>query len=303
MPAHPNPVPDRSAARGLRGVILLAGRVGRSAFGDGIARSSLDLPVGAGRSVLDTWIDQFRGIVRAFGLPGLDVCVAVDQGGPLPRIPPRSERPEIHIDVVRDPEEYRGTAGVVRDLTREYAAGDLVLVTVASLVLREPLARVLADLLEAGEGVSVCPFQGGEIAASFLLRAGRFADVPDVGFVDLKEQALRPVADAAPLTVVRRGADAVLPIRTLSEYVGALRILNAPDGDARAQAGPFDEIWRPVFSVVEPGAHVGAGGVVQDSVVLAGGVVEEGAAVVRSLVCPGGVVRRGRCVVDEVVAE
>jgi ADP-glucose pyrophosphorylase len=71
--------------------------------------------------------------------------------------------------------------------------------------------------------------------------------------------------------------------------------------EAAPPEDPFAETWKPVFSIVEAGARVDQGAVLQDSVVLEGGRVEKGAAVVRSVVCSGGVARAGRCFVESTI--
>ena len=86
--------------------------------------------------------------------------------------------------------EFRGTAGVVKDLTQDLGDGDLVLVATANQVQREPLGRVLRDLALGGEGVSLVPHGSSELAGVFLLRRDRLRDVPDVGFVDLNDAPL-----------------------------------------------------------------------------------------------------------------
>ena len=304
VPTPSGQLPGQETARGLRAVILLAGRVGRNPLADGVVRSVLDLPVGSERTVLDVWSERFGALVGAFGLPRLEVVVAVDRNGTLPRLPQPGKHAGVDFTIVRDSSEYRGTAGVVKDLTREYDEDARVLVVTGNQILREPLADVFAAFGDAGEGVSVVPHAGSDLAAMFLLRCGRLREVADVGFVDLKEQAIPATRDREALSVARRPADSTLPIRTLREYIGALRAIHAVSdvpGAATATGNPFAESWKPMFSIVEPGAYVSPGAVLQDAVVLSGGFVEEGAAVARSVVCEHGVVPKGRCVVEKIV--
>jgi NDP-sugar pyrophosphorylase family protein len=126
--------------------------------------------------------------------------------------------------------------------------------------------------------------------------------VAEVGFVDLKEQAIHGARGHGPLHAVHREPGASLPIRTLEEYIDALRAIHAvaPAGGTRS-ADPFAETWEPAFAIVEPGAQVGDGAFLQDSVVLSGAVVGRGAILARSLVCSGAVVPAGACVVDRIV--
>lgn len=288
----------------LRAVILLAGRVGRNEFADGVGRSVLDLPVDANTTVLDRWIDTLDRFARAFALPKIHLRVAVDRTGTLPEARVRDAHPMIELEVVRDPEEYRGTAGLVKDLTKGYGEHDQILVATANQIQREPLRDVFQVLWRGDESVSIIPHDGGEFAGVFLLRCARLRDVSDVGFVDLKEQAIPSARGKEPLFVKRRAPGSTLPIRTLAEYIRALRLIHGtpnPDSFVCAPEDPFAETWQPVFSIVEPGAQVVPGAVLQDSVVLDGGRVEAGAVVTRSVVCAGGVVGRGQCVLETIV--
>lgn len=290
--------------RDLRTVILLAGRVGPSEFADGVQRSVLDLPVDGRRRVLDIWAERFDELARLCGLDRMLVRIAIDRDSRAPDPRPASPDARVTFEVVRDRDEYRGTAGVVRDLTADLRDSELVMVAQASQIQREPLARALAQLEPHGEGVSVVPVAGSELVGFFLLRRARFRDVPDIGFVDLKEQAIPVVQGSLPLPVVRRPPGANLPIRTLDEYLRALRGIYAAPVRAGAPdpaLDPFAETWKSTFAIVEDGADVAPDAVIQDAVVLRGGRVEDRAVVARSVVCPGGVVRRGEACVEGLV--
>jgi hypothetical protein len=295
-------------ARALRAVVMLAGRVGRDRFADGVDRSVLDLPLDHERTVMTAWAEQFADLVRSFDLPRLEVRVAVNPGAAAPRTPPPSWLRRVEFIVERDASAYRGTAGVVRDFTRDYDDRDMVLVVTAGQVQREPLRDVFGALARCDEGVSLVPHAGGEFAGMFLLRCGRLRGIPEIGFVDMKEQAIPSTVDHEPLRVARRPAGSAFPLRTREEYLRALRALHADAGEAtqaRSAApveDPFAETWRSVFSIVEPGADVAEGAILQNSVVLAGGRVGERAVVADSIVCRDGVVAGGRCVVGEVIS-
>jgi hypothetical protein len=287
----------------VRSVILLAGQVGRSPLADGAGRSLLDLPVGDGRRLIDLWAEQLEECAAAHGIERIAVCISVDRGGRMPELITRAASSRVDFSLMRDPTEYRGTAGVVSDLTRGYDGEARVLVAAAHQVIREPLARVVGELARHDEAVSIVPHTGGELAGMFLLRCARLHDVAEVGFVDLKEQAIPGARGHGPLHAVHREPGASLPIRTLEEYIDALRAIHAvARGDGpRPAADPFAETWEPAFAIVEPGAQVGDGAFLQDSVVLDGAVVGRGAILARSLVCSGAVVPAGECVVDRIV--
>jgi hypothetical protein len=295
-----------NASRGLgdvRSVILLAGQVGRNPLADGAGRSLLDLPVGDGRRLIDLWAEQLEDCAVVHGIDRIEVCISVDRGGRMPELLTRAASSRVEFALMRDPTEYRGTAGVVSDLTRGYDGATRVFVAAANQVLRESLARVAGDLARHDEAVAIVPHKGGELAGAFLLRCARLHDVAEVGFVDLKEQAIPGARGHGPLHAVHREPGASLPIRTLEEYIDALRAIHAvTQSDGRSPAAdPFAETWEPAFAIVEPGAQVGDGAFLQDSVVLSGAVVGRGAILARSLVCGGAVVPAGECVVDRIV--
>jgi hypothetical protein len=295
-----------SQAVSLRAVILLAGSVAKNPFGEGVDRAPLDLPVENGRTVFDVWREQLARLADDLGLPSLDVLVAIDRESAAPRTPQNGSGRGVKFEVVRDSAEYRGTAGVAKDLTRNFNDDDLVLLAGASQIQREPLIDVFRALEFGEEAVSVVPHGASEHAGLFLLRCDRLRDVSDVGFVDLKEQAIPSARHRVPLRVARRPRGSALPIRTREEYLRALRTCHA-DGPWRgaetARESPLAESWRAQFSIVESGADVASDAVLQDCVVLAGGRVERGAVVARSVVCPGGVVRAKKCVVDALVVD
>lgn len=304
MPTRTELIAREMTSRDVLTVILLAGRVGQNPLAEGIQRSALDLPVARGRRILDVWAERFAELSETEGFPGLVVRIAVDQDGAAPLLPAPSAEARVRFEVVRDAAEYRGTAGVVKDLTRDLDDADRILVASANQIQLEPLGAVVADLLAAGEGVSMVPRGASELAGAFLLRRERLRAVPDVGFVDLKEQAIPDAVGAGHLVVSRRPRGSSLPVRTLDEYVAALRWLHAPGGPAASLAepeNPFAESWQPRFAIVEEGADVAESAVLQDTVVLAGGRVEPDAVVARAVVCPGGFVRRGETIVETVV--
>jgi NDP-sugar pyrophosphorylase family protein len=117
----------------------------------------------------------------------------------------------------------------------------------------------------------------------------------------MKEQALPQIALHYEVRVVRRRRPTGLPIRTLEDFVQALRLHHRRRQGKPFIADPLAEDWSPAFALIEPGATVDASARIHDSIVLAGAVVEPGAVLVRSLVCAGEVVRHDKTIVDQCV--
>jgi hypothetical protein len=205
--------------------------------------------------------------------------------------------PGVELGIERDPVEFRGTGGVLRDLAQEYDDDDLLLVAVATQLSAEPLASRVERLWGGGDArVLAGPHR--EPSGLALIRCGCLRGIATSGFVDLKEQALPAIAARHSVRVVGGGSSAY-SMRQWNDYLTALRHRHRPEGEPEMDA--YQEDWQPLFRVVEEGAHVDLTAGVHDSVVLEGARVEAKASVVRCLVAPGAVVGRGQVIVGQLV--
>ena len=227
------------------------------------------------------------------------VRVVIDRESPQPQAPVADSSCAISIE--RDPAEYRGTGGILRDLTSHYDDDDFILVANAAQVMLEPLHKLVASLAGKHADVSLISHKDGEAASLMLIRCGCLRDLPGVGFVDFKEQALVKIAANHQVAVVQRAAPTAMAIRTAAEYIAAVLQHHRQTAGKAISASAFAEDWEATFGLIEHGAEIGAGARVHDSVVLSGAKLERDALVVRSVICPGGVVRSGQMIVDEVV--
>jgi N-acetylglucosaminyldiphosphoundecaprenol N-acetyl-beta-D-mannosaminyltransferase len=283
----------------LRGMVLLGGSVRPGPLASVVRRSLMDLPVGNSGTILTRWMEQAGAVAKLVGLEQLPVRLLVDPHALEPQsAPPATQQ----FRVERDTSEYRGTGGLVAALAAEYADDDLILVANAAQILLEPLADLLLELHGIGGDVGIVAHRDGTPTGIMLVTCRTLRLIPNVGFVDMKEQALPAIAAQYDVRVLQRRQRTGVPIRTLSDYVAALRALHRPNGQSqRAGSGGLAEDWRPTFAIIEPGATVAATARVHDSVVLAGATVESGAVLVRSLVPPSAAVRKDRKVVDQCV--
>jgi hypothetical protein len=256
----------------------------------------VELPVERDRTVLSHWCDHCVALAQSAGINGLSIRLLVDQTGQLPADRNPTD-PSIRLMIERDPSEFRGTGGLLRDIARDYADDDRLLVANAIQLLRTPLALLAADLAAESAPVVVVSHADGTPSGMMLVRCGCLRDLPEIGFVDMKEQGLGAIARRHTVKVLERMEPTGYPIRTYVNYLSALRHFHADS----ALASNATEDWESRFSVVEQGTDVAAGAIVHDSVVLRGGRVEKGAVVINSVVCAGGVVQRGKTVIDELV--
>jgi hypothetical protein len=283
----------------LRAMILLGGAVRSSPLSEACARSALDLPLDADGSIFNHWLLHATELARYIGTEKLPVRVMVNRNTPEPV----SAAP-IHYGkfrVERDLSEYRGTGGVLRDLAVDYDDDDLILVCNAAQILLDPLAAIATALDRKDGDVTIVSHNDGTPSGVYLVRCKTLRSIPDAGFVDMKEQALPLIASNHDVKVLHCRRPTALPVRSLADYILAMRHYHRRRLGKQTVSDPLAEDWQPAFAIVEQGASVDPRAHVHDAVVLKGGVVEAGAVIVRSIVCPGGVVRKDRPMVDQLV--
>jgi len=286
------------ALKRLRAIILLGGSVRVTGLTQAISRPLLDLPIDDSETVLSVWQQQITGIRNALDRPDLPARLLIDRAALMPT---SHERHDVPLEIERDPSDYRGTAGLVYDVTRSYLEDDYILIVNAAQILMQPLLKFTEQLAALEGDVSVVSHKSGQPTGIILLRVGVLADVPRVGFVDLKEQALPKIAQEHTVKVLSLHEPSGLPVRTLTDYLYALRQHHLRRADEAQRRRLLEEEWRPVFSIVESGAEVGENVTLHDSVILKGGRVESSAVLVRSVVPAGRVIKRGKVVVDTIV--
>jgi N-acetylglucosaminyldiphosphoundecaprenol N-acetyl-beta-D-mannosaminyltransferase len=283
----------------LRAIILLGGTVRPTPLTTSINRSVLDLPLDDRGSILNHWLIQAAEIARLTGQESLPVRLMVDRNSPEPQT--ASAEYKSNLLVERDLSQYRGTGGVLHDISKDYQEDDLILVANAAQILLEPLHEIVVTLQSRGGQVSLVSHEDGTPSGIMLVNCKTLRLIPSTGFVDMKEQALPTIASKFDVSVEERVRPTGLPVRTLSDYLTALRVYHRLRGGKPLVSDPLAEDWQPSFARIEAGATVDPTARLHDSVVLKGAIVEPGAVLVRSIVCAGGLVRRDRQVVDQYV--
>jgi hypothetical protein len=286
----------------IRSFVLLAGSVSASSLASRVGRSVLDLPLADSLRLSDVWRRRIRELVKASDstTPDPELLVLAGESSPMPATVEAEGLPRLRVE--RDASEYRGTAGALRDLCEDFADDDHVLVGNASQCPDEGLLPRLISGALPGDGVTLGVGRDGAPSGLMLVRTGALRNIPRVGFIDLKEQALPRIAATSGVRVVESPERASPPLRDIRTYLDALRSWHRSGSLLGVSAvNPFEERWTPAFSIVEDGAEVAPSARLHDSVVLAGGVVGPGCEVVRSVVGPGGVVRRKDRVLEQLV--
>ncbi len=288
--------PDKPFSQ-LRALVLLGGLVRPTQLSTVIDRSVLDLPINNTQSLLEHWLAQACELVDVLQIGSLPVRVVIDQQSVSPHVP--ASDPRVAVTIERDIASFRGTGGVLHDLSSDYQPNDYLLVANAAQVLLEPLPQLTNDLAGDHADVSVIASTQGVPSGLMLVRCDILNSIAPIGFVDMKEQVLPKIASSHCVRVKKRSSPAGLPIRTLSTYINALRAGARGNADA---TDAFAEDWQSTFSIVEEGAEVDPAARTHDSVVLKGARVDRGALLVRSVVCAGAIVKRDETVVDQLLS-
>ena len=115
-------------------MILLGGSVRSGRLSAGIGRPVFELPIQAGCTILNRWCQDASSLALAAELPTLPLRVMVDRTATEPGISPPSSNRAVVVSVERDPFDYRGTGGVLRDLAGAYDDDDVLVVANAAQV-------------------------------------------------------------------------------------------------------------------------------------------------------------------------
>ena len=285
---HPALIAEKEVIKRIQAVILLGGSLSRNPLSTATDRSLLDLPVASGRSIFDCWRDDLKSFASSYSIDSLTARLIINRRASEPKLPLCEGA--VYLSVEYDPHEYRGTAGILRDIAIDYDDEDYIVVASAAQILLEPVEKLVCELAAKANDISLIAHDDGTPCGLMLIRCGCLHEIPAIGYIDLKEQALPELAKHYRVRVVRHIRASGLPIRTLEDYIEALRVyrrLRAGNGDHRA-----DEDCYSLFEVVEDGAFVNPGSRLHDSVVLRGGRVEGESVLFRSIVGPNAIVRQ-----------
>jgi len=295
------PLTAAAVSRSVRSFIVLCGAVRRTPLARSIGRSLVDLPLDDGTTLADRHVAGAEAFARRRGSDPVRVRLLVDANSEPPREHAGSDW--VACSVERDASPIRGVAGILSDATRDYGDGDFVAVVNGAQLFRTPLNELVDAMVRKESDVTMVASADGTPVGLWLIRCGVLRTVREVGYVDLKEQALPDWLGRWNVSVVETQRAYAVRTRTIQEYLGAVLMqANGGHSGASVDEDPYREDWERSFSVIEPGAEVDESATVHDSVVLSGAKVGRGAVVVRSVVCPGGSVSAGTRCVGQVVA-
>jgi hypothetical protein len=250
--------------------VILAGGLRALPIVRATRRSALDLWVGSRGTLFDQWLRRLSAICA----PGAAVRVVHDKSTPAPTVP--AETHGLTVTVAKDRGEYRGPAGVVRDVTGDLPDDATILIADAARWCSPDLAPMLSAHCEAGAAATVGANPDHTPAGVYLAQRSALGMAPEKGFMDLKEQWLGKVTAGGLPVRVHRFSDVGLRATPDRESVIALArdLAGAPeqkaceDGWPRATVPPAG-----VFRAIAADAEVSADAILVDAVVMPRAVV------------------------------
>jgi hypothetical protein len=298
--------PSKSATilQSIRSMIVLYGSVRSTRLARRIDRSLLDLPLNTG-TIVTHHLANAGACAKRFGLKDFEMRVLVDTSSRAPKMHDDGAGVEgVRLVIQQDASPIRGVAGVLADATKDMDDGEYIIVTSGAQIYLESLSDLVYAMAKKEADVSFVTSNDGAPVGVWLIRCGVLKSIKSIGYVDLKEQALDQWKHEHKVCVVERPRAYTHSTRSRVEYISA--ILAEGDGFGAGKTideDPYREDWESSFSIVEPGATVGDGVVLHDSVVLNGATIGKGAVIVRSVICASGHVAPGARVTDRVLTE
>ncbi|MEM9063992.1 MAG: hypothetical protein AAGB51_00715 [Planctomycetota bacterium] len=280
-----------AGGNGIDRVVLLAGGLKPSPLARALGQPAVDLPLVRDSTLFSLWLRAFSGAREVRLVHHRD-------------LPPKAELPEAEgtkISIEADRDDFRGPAGIVRDVTEDLADDALVLVVESARFPSPSAAGMAAAHHQHRADVTLGVNPDRSPAGLFLFRRELIASVAELGFTDLKEQWLGKL--------IKDGAE-VRPHDLETPGCFLIRSAEAALDAARWASELFQSGEHPITDeqptdagvrVVQEGAKVDPTARVIDSIVMNGAQVGPGAIVARSILCPGADIPPGAEIVGRIV--
>jgi NDP-sugar pyrophosphorylase family protein len=282
-------------------VVMLAGGLHPSPLVKGLQVPPLCLPLGPQRTLLGAWL---AAIGNTPGCTDVHIVVntetdalAIRRLGDIDALANGS-----HVAVSAEPASWRGTGGLLRDLTRDVSPDGVVVAVEAHCVPPASLDALLEALEDDGTDAVVGAAPNHEPAGLYAFKPEAIHSIPSVGYFDLKEQLFPILNDRGRPTRLVRMERCVIRLRERAGYLEAVRASLGETGSrcsSRATISPSARIVGPC--IIGPDAVIEDDAIINESVVLPGAVVGRGAVVSRSVVAPGAVLSAGDRLVDAIL--
>jgi hypothetical protein len=207
------------------------------------------------------------------------------------------------IEVIVEPQRWRGTAGLLRDVCDHYGKPARVL-TVEAGSLPPGTLDPLFDPVLRDESACVGISSDYEPAGIYMFPRDAVRSVPKIGFHDIKEQLLPRLSE------LKRGAwpvvlsERLVHLRDPAAYLSLVLSADSLRADGEICGGRKGDQARSREGadgtcLIAPSVIIERGALVSDSVLLEDVVVRSGAIVSRSIIGPGTEVESRARIIDE----
>lgn len=263
------------------------------------------LPVNGERNLIECWIRR----IAAAGFTGTVVLAlsSEDEQGYYGQI---VLPPSVELVIRRDTSPHRGAGGTLGDAWRECAASiDASRLEAGALVIEASnlpnfdFASFFRSMSQPADALIGAATDASPAGIMWLSQPS-LGRIPEIGFLDLKEQLVSRIVDGGGRVLACIGATESCRICDRESYLRAIALLHASGARGQADGAVVEDgaIIRGA-SVICRGAVVERGALVVDAAVLPGARVCADAVVARSIVPPGSQVPCGYFVVDEIFGE
>lgn len=253
------------------------------------------LPIRPGLSVGDFWVEKLSGFVPD-DCP-FEILVSSLEG--YQSLGDLAGRTDFTRAV--DPRPHRGTGGALRDHVLDSVSDigeiDYILVIDRGACPPWSLAEFFGSLSRTPD-VLVGVSDYDRLAGIIAIRPAVLELIPDVGYCDLKEQALDKLARAGGSIVAQKVIPRSIRLGSLPGWIEAVSYhlpMSGKDEEDR------NHVERG-SCCIDSSADIGKA-VIVDSIVMQDTVVGDGAVVARSAICPGSVVPPGAKIIDSIVSD
>ncbi|MCZ6835880.1 MAG: glycosyltransferase [Planctomycetota bacterium] len=294
--------PESEASIVLAGCFILAGGLKPSPLAQLAGCSVLDLSLQANQTVLQRWIELIESIP---GIGKSPIRVIHGDNHVLPMRPPEAGE---NLEIECEPRSWRGPAGALRDVTRRIDSNAHLLVVEGMRCHFGTLDSLVDHHASREADVTIGMNADGSPAGVYMVRVDALSCVEDLGYVDLKEQWLPRVQDEGGKVEVHEFASPnSRSLRTLNDFLNAARILWSANRGDEISAKPSTGLIRGQdaqnLRIICPGAFVGPGATLLDSIVMPGSVIPPDMTIVRSLICPETRIQVSTDIADAIVSE
>ncbi len=270
--------------------VILAGSEFATPIEQMVERSILDFPVRGATTACEMWseiisesVSVSQRISMLFGSSGILQNLKAQAGDP-------------RFDRYIDPRSNRGTAGALADhwksLSAETRDVEYMIVIDRSACPPHSLERFLVALSgDADVLVGVSEFD--RLAGVLAIRPSILDFVPEVGYFDLKEQALQAALQAGLKVATEIVVPRAIRLNSVKGWIDAVKFHLSRSAEQNGRVNLRG-------ACVDPDADVGNAAII-DSIVMNNVQIHDEAVVARSVICEGVVIPAGTRVVDSVV--